>query len=276
MKKNILFLFSIFCISIQGFSQFYYKDIISNNQLVATMQAYKAKKVKTIKINSLESDGSPSTGFFCQKKISRDFRSSDLYTRTEMSGASQLTSSFNADGLLTSTYDSSDLAVAINRFSYDENKRLLKTISFQRSSDDDFNTEVVEEHIYSYNAAGFPEKMYRVKNYKDTSLFLFAADEHNNVSVEKDTRTGSKYYYYYDSRNRLTDIVQASDYTKHLVPDYQFEYNASGNISQMTTTENGGEYYYIWKYSYDDGLRVLEKCFNKERKLLGSMEYVYN
>ncbi len=43
----------------------------------------------------------------------------------------------------------------------------------------------------------------------------------------------------------------------------------------MTTTEEGGSYYYIWKYTYDNGLRLKEKCFSKEKRLMGTIEYEY-
>ena len=63
---------------------------------------------------------------------------------------------------------------------------------------------------------------------------------------------------------------------RKIVPEYVFQYNNSaGLLSQMTTTEEGGNYYYVWKYTYDNGLRTKEKCFNKEKRLMGSIEYEY-
>ena len=70
--------------------------------------------------------------------------------------------------------------------------------------------------------------------------------------------------------------MQENDFKTRMMPDYLFEYNHSaGYLTQMTTTEEGGNYYYIWKYNYENGLRVREKCFNKEKKLMGSIEYEY-
>jgi hypothetical protein len=43
----------------------------------------------------------------------------------------------------------------------------------------------------------------------------------------------------------------------------------------MTATEEGGSYYFIWKYTYADGLRIKESCFSKERRLMGTIEYEY-
>jgi hypothetical protein len=100
-------------------------------------------------------------------------------------------------------------------------------------------------------------------------------DEKNNIAIEKDTRNGRKYFYYYDDKNRLTDIVHTNEFKEKLLPDYLFEYNASGQLVQMTSTEEGGSYYYIWKYSYENGLRSKEKLYSKERKLMGSISYEY-
>jgi len=58
-------------------------------------------------------------------------------------------------------------------------------------------------------------------------------------------------------------------------PDYVFEYNASGLMIQMTASEEGINNYYIWKYVYENGLRVREKCYSKERRLMGTIEYEY-
>ncbi len=63
---------------------------------------------------------------------------------------------------------------------------------------------------------------------------------------------------------------------KRLLPQYMYEYNQLGQIKQMITTEEGGENYYTWKYTYNDQrLRETEKCINKERKVMGSVEYKY-
>jgi len=32
----------------------------------------------------------------------------------------------------------------------------------------------------------------------------------------------------------------------------------------MTATEEGGSYYFIWKYTYDNGLRIREKVILRE------------
>lgn len=257
-------------------AQYYYKDIISNKQLLADMAAYKENKVRTINITSLEDNGQPSEGFFCQKKISKDYASTQLFTRSDISSASLLVSKFNSKGLLIETNDSSTISATNNKYRYDDNSRIVSIKSVIRSADDDFTNQIVEEHLYQYNEAGAPQKMVKVKNYRDSTDILFALDDNGLVTIEKDTKSGAKYYYYYDAKNRLTDIVQENDFKKGVTPEYLFQYNNSqGMLSQMTTVEEGGNYYFVWKYTYDNGLRIREKCFSKERRLMGTIEYEY-
>jgi len=276
MKKILATIFFVAFYASALQAQFYYRDIISNKQLLKEMAAYKENKVRSVAIKSYEDDGSESEGFFCEKKITKDYKRTELFTRSDASSASLFISYFNEKGQLLQTNDSSDISVTVNTYSYDDQNRIKSIVSAVRSSDDDFVNEIREEHIYLYNDKGFPEKMIRIKNSYDSITILFSTDEHNNIGIEKDTKSGSKYYYYYDEKKRLTDIVHAYEYKPQLTAEYLFEYNASDQISQMTTTEEGGSYYYIWKYTYYNGLRAGEKCFSKERKLMGTIQYEYN
>ncbi len=256
-------------------AQYYYKDIISNKSLLADMKAYRENKIRKIIINSFESTGEPSEGFYCEKRISRDYREVSLFTRSAMSGSSLFVSQFNDQGQLTGTTDSSDIMVSRITYQYDDQGRITHIISQSRSHDDDFLTELMEEHLYEFDAEGRPARMFRIKNQTDSTLILFQLDDQQNISIEKDTKTGGKYYYYYDNKNRLSDIVHMNEYKQQMIPDYQFEYNNAGQLVQMISTEEGGMDYLTWKYLYEDGLRTREKVFGKDRKLLGSIEYEY-
>jgi|694.fasta_scaffold10949_12 hypothetical protein len=272
--KKLFFGFLLFSVKLVS-AQYYYKDLVSNQQVVADMKAYREHKVKSIKINSFESDGQPSEGFYCEKKLAKDYRSSAFFTKSDMAGNSKLETYFNENGQLLSTYDSSMMAASSNLYGYDEKGRIISIVSAARSRDEDYVTEMQEQHLYSYDESGYLKQMLKIKNSTDTLLILFSLDENNNVSIEKDTRTGAKYYYYYDNKNRLTDVVHVSEYTQQLVADYIFEYNSVNQVTQMTTTEAGGKKLYTWKYRYEEGLRVEERLVSKERKLLGRISYTY-
>ena len=275
MVNPVFSLIILLSISVPANAQYYYKDLVNNKQLLTEMAQLKEQKIRTVIVKSFEDDGSPSDGFFCEKNISKNYTSVETLTRSNVTGATIFISSFDKKGLLLKTIDSSEIASTTSEYSYDENGHISAIRSALRSSDDDFANEIVEEHFYRFDAKGLPVKMIRVKNYSDSIITFFSSDEKNNVSIEKDSKTGNTYYYYYDTKNRLTDVVHLNPFNQKMLPDYVFEYNAAGLISQMTTTEEGGSYYYIWKYTYDNGMRIREKCFSKEKRLMGTIEYEY-
>ena len=274
MIKKILFATFMLLLSFFSFAQYYYKDIISNGQVVADMKAYKENKIKKISLKSFEDNGVESKGFYCEKKLNKDYTKADLFTRADISAASLFTSTFNKDGLLLSTYDSSLLSVTEIKYSYNDKNQISNITSIIRSKDDDFENSIQEEHIYEYEN-NKPIKMVRIKNGLDRTAILFAADDNGNIAIEKDTKNGTKFYYYYDAKNRLTDIVQANEYKQNQKPDYIFEYNNASLVTQMTAIEEGSKSYYVWKYNYENGMRTKERCFTDERKLMGSIEYEY-
>jgi hypothetical protein len=275
MIKPFAAIIALFTISLHAGAQYYYKDIVSNKQLMAEMALLKEQKLHTISLKSFEDDGSPSEGFFCEKNINKKYTSVTTRTKSYVTAASEFISFFDDKGLLLQTTDSSDISSSNAYFSYTDKGALKSIVTLNRSSDDDFQNEIKEEHIYEYSSNGNPVKMYRIKNSADTTLVLFSDDEYGNLSIEKNTKTGDSYYYYYDAKKRLTDVVRFNPEKGKMLPDYMFEYNFGGQVSQMTTTEEGGSYYFIWKYTYENGLRIREKCFSKERRLMGTIEYEY-
>ncbi len=274
MKKYIFLLLS-FPFTMEVCAQYYYKDIVSNVQAKAELNNLKDRKIKEVKIFSYEDDGKPSKGFFCERKLSKDFKLSTVFTRTSAHPPSLTTTVFDSQGKLIYSSDSSEISTTHIKYAYDEDGRLLTIESTVKSSDDDFVSEINEQHIYIYSEDFYPDKMVRVINKRDSSTILFSKDEAGNISIEKNTKSGNKYFYYYDSKSRLTDIVHHNEYTEKLIPDYMFEYNDEGNISQMISTEEGGSYYFVWKYSYENGLRKREDCYSKQRLLLGTIKYEY-
>lgn len=275
MIKTVFASAVIFVFSFSASAQYYYKDILSNNQLIAEMAQLREQKIKSISLKSFEDDGSPSEGFFCEKKINRNYTAVETLTKSNVTGASEFTSTFNDKALLLQTLDSSDISSSTSTYTYTGSNKIKSIVSIIRSSDDDFKNEIKEEHIYEYNDKDLPVKMTRIKNNTDSTSFVFSTDDNNNVSIEKNTKTGDTYYYYYDNKNRITDVVRMNQFNQKMLPDYIFEYNNAGLIAQMTTTEEGGSYYFIWRYTYDNGLRIREKCYSKEKRLMGTIEYEY-
>jgi hypothetical protein len=295
MNKRILIILLI-CTGFahSGLAQYYYKEILSNKELIADRNAYKANKVRTVIVHSLEANGEPSEGFSCEKKINKDYSRIETTTEATATSKSVLTSYFDATGLPSKTTDHSDITTAISTYKYDNNNNLIDIVSYSYSTqqtdttlfelDKNDTTSLYEEHLYTYNANGQPIKMTLIKNKKDTSVINFVVDEKGNVTDEIETKPGGRhYYYYYNENNRLTDIVRYNTLRKKMLPDFMFEYNTDGQLLQMISVEeevkniySAEDNYFIWKYFYgDNGLRIIEKCFSYEKKLLGSFEYEY-
>jgi hypothetical protein len=121
--------------------------------------------------------------------------------------------------------------------------------------------------------------MLKIKNGTDTTIVNFKLDEKGNVAEERSVHAGREQptiYYYYDDKNRLTDVVRYNNRAKRLLPDYMFEYDADGRISMMLVTTEGGADYQKWYYRYNDkGLKQKDECYAKNKMLIGKVEYEY-
>ena len=55
-----------------------------------------------------------------------------------------------------------------------------------------------------------------------------------------------------------------------------FEYNNNNEPKQMISVDETGRNYFIWRYAYDDKkLPEIQKCYSKEKQLLGTIQYDY-
>jgi len=257
------------------YAQYYYNDIVNNKQVLAELAALKEKKINGVKVISMEATGEETEGFTCQKKINRDYTEVEIYTETTESYPNTFTSYFTKTGLLQKTVDSSEAGATTIDYTYDAAGRLVSINSSKHFATDDDAGVVVEKHLYNYSSAGVLQKMILVKNNRDTTVFDFQADENGNVGIEKNSKTGEDYYYYYNGKKQLTDIVHRYNYQKKLFPEYAFEYDDAGQMIKMITTEKEGAYYFTLRYDYENGLRVNERCYAKEGRIMGSVEYKY-
>lgn len=276
-SKNFAALVFFFALSTGVNAQFFYKDIWTNQQLIKEFAVLKNENLRSVSVKSFEDDGEPSEGFFCERKIDRNFTKSEMISRSYITQQSLLVSQYNENGWIIKTVDSSQTSLARSEYEYDNKGRVTKITTFTKANDE--TGGISETHQYIYNAAGKPEKMIRRKNNVDVSTVNFMLDDKGNVIEEEEiTRgvEGKKYLYYYDDKNRLTDVVHYNARAKRLLPDYMYEYNQLGQIRQMISTDDNIGNYFIWKYTYNDQrLRETEKCYSKERRLLGSIQYEY-
>ena len=265
----------VFCLPANA--QYFYKDIWTNQQLTKEFSILKNENMRAIAVKSFEDDGEPSEDFFCERKIDRNFTKSETVTRSIITQQSLLVSYYNERGWITKTVDSTQTSLAKVEYEYDTKGHIIMVTNFAKANDE--NGGISETHQYIYNSTGKPEKMIRKKNNETVSTINFTTDDKGNVIDEEEiTREvkGRKYLFYYDEKNRLTDVVHYNERAKRLLPDYMYEYNPTGQIKQMISTDDNISNYFIWKYTYNDKrLRESEKCYSKERRLLGSIQYEY-
>jgi YD repeat-containing protein len=280
MKNHFLMLvLSLTLLQMNSSAQYYQKDIVNNKQAIAEKGLLQEQKIRDVMVHSFEGDKSPSKGFFCKKEISKNYRKITTYTKSNLSNKSLLTSYYDENGLLNESIDSSDISSSTTTYEYDAKGNIVNIVSQSRSYDDDFATSLSEVRQYRYDGKNKPTQLLRIKNGQDSVLIDFLQDEKGNITDEIEPgKNGKHYYYYYDDKNRLTDIVQYNVVKAALVPDFIFEYNRQGQVTQMIAVEEGmSGNYYVWQYIYnDEGLKIIEKCLSKERVLLGYFEYEYN
>jgi hypothetical protein len=168
-------------------AQYYYKDIVSNKQVFAERAVLKEQKIRNILVHSFEGNGETSPGFYCEKKISKDYRRIDTYTKSNISGKSLLTSYYNEKDQLVQSRDSSNLSITISEFKYNDKGNIASIISNSQSKADNFTTSLVEEHQYLYDEKGAPVKMLRIRNEKDTAIVLLPRTQ-MAISLMKITR----------------------------------------------------------------------------------------
>jgi hypothetical protein len=257
-------------------AQYYYKDILSNVQLNKEFSVLKNTQVQNIKLNSFEDNDEPSADFFCEKKINKDYSQSQMISRSYITGESLLVTDYNPSGKIVKSTTTTPTTTNIVKYEYNDLGQ-LSLVSTSTSADEDAHG-ITETHEFTYDQDGKLQKMLRKKNNALISTITFLKDEHGNI-IEEDPAGKSndkKYFYYYNDQNQLTDVVHFNERAQRLLPDYMFEYNENGLPKQMISIDETASNYFIWKYAYTPkNLVEIQKCFSKEKRLLGTVQYDY-
>lgn len=271
--KNILGITVLLFLTLASQSQFYYKDVLTIQQTNAQWNLLKTNRVRAVKLQSYEANNQPTEGLSVQQRIIDN----KLITSTQSpaNGASELTATYNAAGKLVQTVDTSDDFHSNTTYEYDGAGRVSTITNTARSGE--FTT--TEVHLWTYDAAGKPSQMLRIRNNTDTTYISFVYDGKDVPVEEHAVRKRIKepeIYYYYDDKNQLTDIVRFSARARRLLPTHIFSYNAQGLVSGMLLIPEGTNEYQRWYYDYDErGLKIRERAYNKQQQMLGKVEFSY-
>jgi hypothetical protein len=257
-------------------SQYYYNDIVANTLSNQQFKLLKQARVKTIKAISYEPSGEVTQGFSIEQEVSPDFRKTVTNTALQEGTKSTLTVTYENTRVKKSV-DVNHKVETTNTFTYND-KGLPTTIS-SNTSDTAVQINSSEVHIWTYNANNIPESLLKIKNKVDTTFIEFVYDEKGNIGEEhwkRKDKIFETYYYYYNNKNQVTDIVRFNTRAKQMLPDFLYEYDDKGRINKMTQVTNGGGNYLVWTYTYNEkGLKESEVCYNKQKQLIGKIEYGY-
>jgi antitoxin component YwqK of YwqJK toxin-antitoxin module len=277
MKKlPVLFLFFLYQ---PAGAQYYYKDLMSIAETTQLMKTYSATQVKKVTATGITPGGATASDFNETYDISPDGTSLRITTRINQT-VSSILHRFSSNGRLLSTVDSSSGLKSISLYTYDEKGRVISISNSITDTDTASHFTQTEIHQYIYKDDK-PDKMWRIINQADSLEVRFVTDENGNIVEERNFRRNTStdpIYYYYDDRNRLTDIVRYNYKAKRLLPDYLFEYDDKNRVIQkITTLGNDNMGYLTWRYLYNDkGLKTKEALFDKEKQLKGRIDYTYN
>lgn len=274
-RITCFFVFSFLLSLSSAKAQYYYKDLMSTAQQNKEFSILKNGNLHLIKLSSFDENDQPSNGFFCEKKINKSFSQSQMLSKSNITGQSLLQTDYNSNGDVIKTTTTTPTTTNTVDFEYNDsgNISLIRT----KTIADGDSSGIIETHEYFY-VNGKPVKMIRKKNNSIISTISFLTDNKGNIIEENPEGKGSdkKYYYYYDDNNRLTDVVHYNVIAKRLLPDYMFEYNDDNKPKQMISVDESGRNYFIWKYAYTDKkLPEIQKCFSKEKQLLGTIQFDY-
>jgi len=275
--KNILGSFFLLMSSATLHAQYYYKDLIGTREINQTIRLYLSNKVLSAEATGFDGDGVKNSDFSETHNFFADKNLLKIATRNKTDIINEYYR-FDGKGLLTNKSDTSSSLVSTTTYTYDEknNPALIKNMV----TDTGDSIYVNEVHQWFYNDQGKPLRMLRILNNNDTTEVRFTLDEKGNVTEELPfvkKVSGEKTYYYYDDKNRMTDIVRFNTKARRLLPDYMFEYTEKNQVSQKITTLSMMDLgYLIWRYVYDNkGLKTKEASFNKDKVMTGKIEYSY-
>lgn len=281
MKKlisKILFLAIASLASKTGTAQYYYKSIVQLKQTKQNFESLVKAKVKTVNVTAADAEDKPLENF----KISQKIAGQNTLITVSSAQSSQetvTTTNFNTQFYPTKITDSSVFTLSTATYTYNSMGLLQELSSESMDPTDSNNYAFRERQIFTYNKTGLPQKMYRIKDGSDTVEVRFIIDSIENVpAIEEWWSKGRRieaWYYIFDSNKNLTGILRKSK-RGQLLPDYLFEYNEDGTLSNYTTVTPGTSNYKIFYYKYNDlGLKDGELILNKQKQSEGSIDYEY-
>ena len=274
--KNLSFLILLFPF-FKADAQYYYKDLVAAAEINHIKKSYSENRINKVTSTGYTPNGNAANDYY-ETQEHDPVNNQIKISTTENTSLSILTYKFDNLGRIETVLDSSTNVLSYSTYKYDPAGNLAEINNLM--TDSSRTSTQTETHLWIYKD-GRPEKMWRIINKTDSMEVRFRPDEKGNIIEEQYFKKNKLYdqvYYYYDNTNRLTDIVRYNTKAKKLLPDFMFEYDEFNRVIQkITTTSNQNIGYLTWRYLYNEkGLKTKEALFNKEKKLLGRIDFSYN
>jgi hypothetical protein len=238
------------------------------------MRQFKTNNIKTITVKKLDKENETTEDFAITKNIDAIYKT--IVTTSLVYGKTTTSTSQYNNLQLTSSIDEKRNIFQTTNFTYTNNNL---SIILAETFDSTINESLIEEHKYIYNDKGIVMQMLKIKNIEDTMLVNFKADINGNIIEEEWLQAGRKtetYYYYYNDKNQLTDVVRFNKKLGKLLPEMLFEYNENGQLYKLIEIPYGSSNYNVWAYFYlPNGLKDKELLYNKSMELQGKLIYSY-
>ena len=280
--KILLLPIALFCSFVLQ-AQYYYNDIIRTFETNRQMQTYLANKVKRVTATGYTPQGSKASDFAEVQEIIENGKTLKNFKHSGSTFSSYY-NHFDAQNRLISITDTTLGIQNITTYKYDADGRIAAIQNTVK--DPTTGIDMVELHKWIYNKDSKVEKMWRTINGTDSLEIRFIPDENGNSGEEHTFRRGYEtdvLYYYFDDKNRITDIVRYNKKVKKLIPDEILSYDDADRVIQRITSTPGDNLrittwvgYIIWRYIYNEqGLKTKEALFDNEQHLTGKIEYSY-
>lgn len=261
-----------------AFSQYYHREIIQTRENNVQSAALFTNKVVNITATEYNNRGQKNTDFNDWQEVNQKERIIRQTTRDRLTKTTVYTR-LDEKLRIVNIADTSGGIINTVQYSYNNNNQ-VSTIT-KKIIEPALNTNQTEVLSWQYGTDGLPLVMKRIINQTDTTEYRFARDEQGNVGEEQQYRLnkpfGQPIYYYYDDKNRLTDIVRYNSRLKMDMPDVMFEYDEQNRVIQkMQVVSSISKDYIIWRYIYNNaGLKTKEVLFNKNKEQTGRIDYQY-
>ncbi|QOR75960.1 MAG: hypothetical protein IMW88_11765 [Thermoflavifilum sp.] len=260
-------------------AQYFYQDLYSTWQTNAKQQVYRQWKVKKIQIFSYDANHERDNSFSVEKAFSPDYRELRSVTHSVVNGDSWLTNHYDAAYRITESLDSSDFAINLTQYRYDSAGRLAEIHIVSRTPANAIGeTMLTETHVFQYDSAGRPSRMWKIKNRTDTGFVRFDVDVNGQITREVDSLDGRVYTFYfsYTPEGWLHTILRYDSSARQAIPTLKLDYDEAGQIRRMTVIAGGNGGSTVWEYSYDNRHLVQqERCLSDGKTFIGSVAYLY-